>query len=240
MATCSVIGQAIGTAAALCMQTGLAPRQVVAERIGELQQMLLKDDAYLLDLQANDTANLANGASVTATSFQPGSGPELVLNGITRQISPALSIGNRSDDFRDQKLFDEANLAKISTNQWASDPAQALPQFLQLTLPSKSLVSEIHLTFDTGFKRELTMTQSNRQNSKIVRGPQPETIRDYSLEICVDGNWMPVAVVTGNYQRKIVHKIEPIATDEVRLVATATNGDTAARLFEIRLYGPES
>ncbi|HEX2912141.1 MAG TPA: FAD-dependent oxidoreductase [Chloroflexia bacterium] len=239
MATCSVIGQAIGTAAALCMQTGLTPRQLAAERIGELQQLLLKDDTYLIDVPAVDPANLANGASVSASSYLPGSEPELVLNGITRQISPQLKFGNRSEDFRDQKLFDDASLSRVATNQWASDPAEALPQYLQLSLRKKSLINEIHLTFDSGFQRELTLTQSNKQNSKIIRGPQPETIRDYSVEVCVEGQWTPVVEVVGNYQRKVVHKIEPIATGELRLIVKATNGDASARLFEIRLYGLE-
>jgi hypothetical protein len=234
-----VVGQAIGTAAALCHRTGLTPRQLAAERIGELQQMLLKDDAYLLDLPGEDRANLASGANVTASSYQPGSEPELVLNGITRQISPGLKTGNRSDDFREQSLLQEAGLSKLRTNQWASDPAQALPQFIQLKLSKPVRLNEIHLTFDSGFQRELTHTQSDSHTSRMVRGPQPETIRDYSLEACIEGHWTPVVEVTGNYQRKLVHKIEPILTDEVRLVASATNGDPAARLFEIRLYGPE-
>jgi hypothetical protein len=240
MATCAVVGQAIGTAAALCHQTGLTPRQLAAERIGELQQMLLKDDAYLLGLPGEDSANLANGATVTASSYQPGSEPELVLNGITRQISPDLKTGNRSDDFREQSLLQEAGLPELRTNQWASDPAQPLPQFIQLKLSRPVRLNEIHLTFDSGFQRELTHTQSDSHTSRMVRGPQPETIRDYSLEACIEGHWIPVVEVAGNYQRKLVHKIEPILTDEVRLVATATNGDPSARLFEIRLYGPEA
>ena len=237
MATCAVVGQAIGTAAALCAQQGLTPRELAHGPIGELQQMLLKDDAYILKLQGEDRQNLANGAIATASNFVAGSEPQLVLNGITRQFSPDLKYGNNSDDFREQQLMDE-NQALI-TNQWASDPDSTGPQWLSLKLRQKTLIDEIHLTFDSGFSRELTLTHSNKQNSKIVRGPQPEIMRDYTVEVCQGGQWQPVVEVTGNYQRKLVHHIAPVATDQIRLVSHATNGDLSARLFEMRLYQSE-
>ncbi len=46
MATATVMGQAIGTAAAIAINRGIAPADV-AEHIDELQQTLLTDDAYL-------------------------------------------------------------------------------------------------------------------------------------------------------------------------------------------------
>ena len=46
MGTGCSMGQAVGTAAALAVREGLSPRQV-GGRIAELQQMLLRDDAYL-------------------------------------------------------------------------------------------------------------------------------------------------------------------------------------------------
>ncbi len=46
MATCAVIGQAMGTAAALCVRHGITPRQLATdqERVLALQQTLLRDD----------------------------------------------------------------------------------------------------------------------------------------------------------------------------------------------------
>jgi hypothetical protein len=76
-------------------------------------------------------------------------------------------------------------------------------------------------------------------NDQVVRGPQPETVRDYTVEARVEGSWHEVLDVTGNYQRKVVHPIEPVMADSVRLTVHATNGDAAARVFETRLYGPK-
>lgn len=47
MATCSLLGQAVGTAAALAIQDGLTPRQVYERKMGALQKALMEDDCYL-------------------------------------------------------------------------------------------------------------------------------------------------------------------------------------------------
>ncbi len=70
MATCGGMGQAVGAAAALCIKHDATPRQVGQRHIGLLQQILLKDDAYLIGLRNEDPADLARGAKVTASSTQ--------------------------------------------------------------------------------------------------------------------------------------------------------------------------
>lgn len=47
MATCAIIGQAVGTAAALAIQYQLTPRGVYESKIRELQNTLMDDDCYL-------------------------------------------------------------------------------------------------------------------------------------------------------------------------------------------------
>lgn len=47
MATCSLLGQAVGTAAALCCRDGLMPAELTGERVAELQQTLLTDGVFL-------------------------------------------------------------------------------------------------------------------------------------------------------------------------------------------------
>lgn len=66
--TLSALGQAAGTAAALCVRHQLSPRALGRERIAELQQTLLKDDQYIPALKNEDPADLARTARVTASS----------------------------------------------------------------------------------------------------------------------------------------------------------------------------
>ncbi len=47
MATCAVMGQAAGTAAALCVKHGSTPRGIYEKHLAELQQTLMDDDCWL-------------------------------------------------------------------------------------------------------------------------------------------------------------------------------------------------
>lgn len=47
MATCALMGQAVGTAAAIAVRDGLSPREVGARRMAELQDTLEEDDVML-------------------------------------------------------------------------------------------------------------------------------------------------------------------------------------------------
>jgi len=71
MLTCAILGQAVGTAASLCITRGVTPRELVKRHIEELQQTLLRDDCFLLDMSRRDPDDLALEAEVTATSTAP-------------------------------------------------------------------------------------------------------------------------------------------------------------------------
>jgi len=47
MATCAVIGQAVGTAAALCTRHGCSPRTIYERHLEQLQAILMDDDCFL-------------------------------------------------------------------------------------------------------------------------------------------------------------------------------------------------
>lgn len=71
MITCGLQGQAAGTAAGLCKIHKTTPRGLYQSHIAELQQQLLKDGCYIIDLPNSDPKDLALGAKVTASSFSP-------------------------------------------------------------------------------------------------------------------------------------------------------------------------
>ncbi len=81
MATCGLTGQAVGTAGALCIQHDAVPRYVGRNHIGRLQQLLLKDDGYLIGLRNEDPADLARTAKVTASSTQALAGYDASITG---------------------------------------------------------------------------------------------------------------------------------------------------------------
>ncbi|HEY0862737.1 MAG TPA: FAD-dependent oxidoreductase [Lacunisphaera sp.] len=216
MATCAVMGQAIGTAAALAGPLG--PRPVAdhftGAELARLQQRLLRDDAFLPGLRHEDPADLARRATVTASGETPRGAAAQVTDGVTRELfSP---LGPWADG---------------ATHRWES---ATLPAWIELTWPAAQTVGEIHVTFDSGFERELTLSASDSTTRKLIRGPQPELVRDY--EILLDDR--PVVTVTDNLLRKRVHRLAaPVAARRLRLAVKSTHGASHARIFEIRAYG---
>lgn len=211
MATCSVIGQAAGTAAALCARRNLLPRGLARDAIADLQQVLLKDDAYIIGVSNQDSADLARTAQVRAFSETPAGPAASVINGVHRGVEK-------------------------NSNRWISDVHVGLPAWIELRFRRPERIREVHLTFDSGLDRPLTLTHSDGFNRRMVRGPQPETVRDYTLSLISGQTQQAVADVKGNHQRKRIHRFEPQTVDGVRLLVQDTNGDHSARLFEIRAY----
>jgi len=67
--TLATLGQAAGTAAALCLAMQVTPRQIHEQHMQQLRQILLRDDQYIPGLKNNDPADLVRQAKITATSF---------------------------------------------------------------------------------------------------------------------------------------------------------------------------
>ena len=88
MATCAVIGQAVGAAATICAREGVDPRGVYENKalLAELQQTLLRDDATIKSATNRDPQDLARKAKVVASGHDRDARPELVLDGVTRDI----------------------------------------------------------------------------------------------------------------------------------------------------------
>jgi hypothetical protein len=217
MATCAVMGQAIGTAAALVAPLGVRAiaEHFDAAEIARLQQRLLRDDAFLPGLRNEDPSDLARAATVTASSETPRGAAAQVADGFTREFFSPLGPWADGD-----------------THRWEST---ALPAWIELAWASPQTIDEIHLTFDSGFERELTLSASDSTTSKVIRGPQPELVRNY--ELLLDGR--VIAATTDNHLRKCVHRLaSPATAQRLRLAVKSTHGAPAARVFEIRAYGP--
>ena len=81
MGTCGVMGQAVGTAAAMATAAGMTPRELCAKRIGELQDALMEDDCFLPGMRRK-VSPLCNERTLSAVW---GDASEL-LSGIDRKI----------------------------------------------------------------------------------------------------------------------------------------------------------
>ncbi|MDQ8194781.1 FAD-dependent oxidoreductase [Coraliomargarita sp. SDUM461004] len=66
MGTCSILGQAVGTAAALCVAQSITPRQITGSILDELQNQLMQDDCWLPG-KIRDTSELMQAARIESS-----------------------------------------------------------------------------------------------------------------------------------------------------------------------------
>lgn len=81
MGTCGIMGQAVGTAAALMTKYGMTARELCAEKIGELQDILMEDDCFLPGLKRK-LSPLCTPETLSAVWGDPSA----LLNGMERKI----------------------------------------------------------------------------------------------------------------------------------------------------------
>lgn len=215
MATCSAIGQAVGTAAALCLEEKVLPRQIREDqaRMQRLQQTLLRDDQTIRLMRNEDDNDLARGAKVVASGYIEDAAPEHIINGLVRDMPGEWK------------------------NRWAAKMDEN-GAWIELQWEAPQTISHIQITFDSGFQRQLTLTAHPGHQKHILRGPQPEVVKDYSLITRLpDGRTLQAADVNNNYQRLCRHDIDPVKALALRLHIHATNGAEEARVYEVRCYG---
>ncbi|MEQ2388527.1 FAD-dependent oxidoreductase [Waltera intestinalis] len=210
MGTCAVGGQAVGTAAALCIKYDCDSRGV-QEHMRELQQMLLKDDDYIPGILNEDPKDLARSAKVTATSAREGCPPENVINGISR------------DEDGHQNL-------------WISGKGRTEGEMLTLHLADRQPVSEVHLTFDSNFHYPIKITLSRKRQAQQRIGVPPELIRDYTVTLWQGDKKAAEQTVTENVQRKNIVTFPTTECDRVTVTIHKTNGSNEAHIYEIRVY----
>jgi hypothetical protein len=213
MATCSTLGQAVGAASAFCINKNISPRQLATteKHITRLQQILLRQDQSLLGVLNNDPDDLARKASVKASSQTDIGNPDLVLDGINRDI----------DDGK--------------CHQWQAEISPGNP-WIELAWNMPVTMNQIQLTFDTGARRQLRLTGEDSVYNMQIRGPQPECVSDFKIEARISGAYQEIEAVKGNYLRHFVLNFDEISTDAIKISVQDTNGDSLARIFEIRCY----
>ncbi|HHT53819.1 MAG TPA: FAD-dependent oxidoreductase [Clostridiales bacterium] len=210
IACCATGGQAVGIAAALCAKYGCEPREL-APHIGEVQQLMLKADAFIPEFKNTDPADKARSATFTASSFVAGGEPQKVVDGISRRLD---------DD----------------SHAWITDGISPEGESLIMKLAKPEILSELHLTFDSNFNYPIRVTMAyNRQIQQRI-GVPPELVRDYTVTLERDGKEIGKIEVKDNCQRKNILNFDPVECDTVKIHITATNGADKITVFEVRAY----
>ena len=208
MATCALQGQAVGTAASICNQKNVNPREVGKTYIKELQEQLLRDDVFIPKRPANDVEDLAKKANLIFGSSTSSGDAKNLLNGMSRDI--------------DGKI-----------NHWKSDGLNAV---LQLEWESPVVLSSIEMKCDTNVKRNIMMRKDSKNDDLYGNSVPKEMLKALSFEARINGSWVSLGKMTDNRTRLIKMKFDRVKTTAIRVKMKETYGAKNVKLFEIRCY----
>lgn len=208
ISTTALEGQAVGTAAALCLKKGIMPRTLATNNINELQEQLLRDDVYIPNRPARDETDLAKKASVIFASSTKSGDVKLLTDGYSRD-----------------------ELDKI--HHWESDGLNAV---LQLEWVKAIDVSSVEIKANTNLQRMIQMHKDPEKNFNQVPGVPPELLKNLTVEARVNGAWVEVAKVNDNITRLIKMKFPTVKASAVRIKLIDTWGAENIELFEVRCY----
>ncbi len=208
MGTCALEGQAVGTAANLCIQKNVLPRDIYKNHIKELQENLLRDDAFIPNRPANDEKDVAKQAAVIFASSTMSGDVKNLTNGMSRDI--------------DGKI-----------NHWQSN---GLPAEIQMEWEKPIALSKVLIKCDTNLKRNIMMLKNSLNDDAHTNTVPMELLKSLELEAFVDGKWKKLGAFNNNETRLIKFNFDQVKTTALRLKMTETYGAKNVKLFEIRCY----
>ncbi|WP_111708880.1 FAD-dependent oxidoreductase [Lutibacter citreus] len=206
--TCSMMGQAAGTAAAMCAEKGVNPRGLYQKHMNELQEQLLRDDSYFPYRPANDPKDKAKKVATIFASSTSSGEAKLLLDGVSR---------------------DEVD--KI--HHWQSE---GLNEELQLEWSKPQNLTSVEMKFDTNLQRKMMMHKDPEKNKGQIIGIPPELIKNLSVEARIKGDWVEVGKVEYNKTRLVKVNFNEVKTTAIRVKLKETHGAESIKMFEIRCY----
>lgn len=209
MATCAVIGQASGTAAAMCIDKKVSPRGL-KEHVHELQQKLLKEDCFIPGFKNEDKNDLALTSNISASSFIQNYEPSNVVNGYPRTV-------------------------KDQTNAWIADSSDNAP-WIDLAFNNKISPKEVRIKFDSNLSREIMVSLTHSVRNRQQEGTPIELVRDYDIEFYNDETLVETKKVRDNHRRLSCTKVDNINCNRIRVKPLSTWGAERICIYEIRVY----
>jgi len=224
MRTCAIIGQAAGTAAALCIRHGLSPRGLGHQRIGELQQALMDDDCWLPGHRRS-----VSEAARTGTWTADAGDPVPLASGIERPVEV---------DAADAALAARhPGRAAAKTVEWVEHAWIApVGSAVTLTLPRPLTLTRIRMVFDSNLNRHyaaMRMRFGYFRNDVPVE-VAPELVKRFRVDYQrTDGTWLPLIEEQENRQRLFRAQVGPVEAAALRLTVVESWGAASVRVFAL-------
>lgn len=178
MSTCSILGQAAGTAAAMAVKYGETPRDILS-RIGELQKTLQDDDCYIPFIERK-----VNAATLDAEIISDMENYENLINGYDRPIGK-----------NDNGAYGSAGcFAELKFN--SATPAKNL-----------RIILDNDLNYETGNAVERRTKHNMLANYPLSQEeavPPITLVKDMSIELTLADSTTKSYEIKDNYLRHIV------------------------------------
>lgn len=245
MRTCSVIGQAVGTAAAVAVQHGTDARGVGAGHIDELQQRLLYDDAYLPGVRrrlepafvdaglhrSNSDASFSVETARTEYARARADGPD---DPEPAKRGETVWYEIRANQDADAVRNGTERIVEGTDNAWWARPGDSL----EWRFKEPVELAEVRLVFDSNLSRYY---QDHRMRYHYPLDYPPTEVADtlvksFSVEVERDGAWETLAQAVQNHERHRRITVTGEAERDARITALRltvheTWGREAAAVF---------
>jgi hypothetical protein len=199
MATCAVMGQAVGTAAAIAIKNGLLPHEACELKITEIQNQLMEDDCFLPGFK-RPISRLSLEARLTADWGDPG----VLHNGVERKIwgndNGYWGMCGRAITYTFKEKTKVSSFRLVVDSDLDREYIDGNPDALNFSMVLFHRLDYNNTTF--GFPKCL------------LRAFRIEALDD-------DGNWRTVYETDSNRQRLVRGELN-VVTTAVRLVPHAT------------------
>lgn len=211
MGTCSVVGQAVGTALGL-IKRNQWPYHNRINDIRALQMALLLDDAYIPNIKFSHDADLAPQAILFASDALIDSPVSNVVNGYTRPI-------------------------KQATNRWSAACSMESPAYIDFKYKSPVTIGYIDMKFDSNLSKQISISMFHNGLLDDT-GSIPETlIKDYTLSFYDNESLIYEYPVKNNYVRhQKIHLPQLVTCTQLRITPHQTHGIDEYRIFAISLF----
>jgi hypothetical protein len=208
MATCAVLGQAAGTAAAVAGRHGETPRGVYRNYMAELQQALMDDDCWLPGL-SRKPSRLAAGACLVSSR----EGAEVLRNGNDR---PAGSADNG---------------LCLAPGDWAEYRLEKSSRVRRVRLVFDSDLNRDTQPEGTMYRRNMYTTVF--LDTKAVY-PSKTLTRDFRLALTMADGTSRVIDINGSHRRLVYADIRA-EIKALRFEPVATWGNPEAHVFSFEI-----
>ncbi len=225
MATCSLMGHAIGHAASIAVQQNLSPRGVYEEAIPELQNLLMEKDCYL-PWHTRAIPELSRQAKFSASCGDPSILHDGSERDTTNKRYGFLDLDPDSEEGRKRNN----GVTRTDHGWWGGKG-----DWVEYAWDELQTIEKIRLVFDSD------LFMDKRMLCKYPKGRQPKQmpamlIRDFDIEICDEnGVWSKAFEVRENNKRLVEFSELDMKITACRLVIKRAWGDEKAHVFAFDL-----